>query len=799
MVTYSEDHDFLEELRQDFVLEAEEYLQVMVGGLLDLEQHPSSPPQEALESIFRGAHSLKGASQAVEMPAIAVLCQSMESIFSQMKKGVLQLKKEDFDLLQEGADLLEQLIAVEAKKQDRPKAEALAERMETLLKSAEPQGVSLLPPRIILKEEPPEEEPERPLPEEISQGHGEREQEEKIRGEMPEEIQKEIQEASSREGSSENAPPGPSQDTPPPPHPQSSSEMIRIRASKMDALLLEAEELISLNLALRMRHMEVQEIFTSLGIWKKEWERFLQFQERSEEKGNHLSRERKDFLHSGRARIGELQDSLRHLRKALQEDQRSTRTLVRNLLDRTRSVLMVPFSSLLQGFPKIFRDLSRDLGKEAELFILGGDVEVDKRILEGLKDPLIHLLRNCVDHGLESPEKRREKGKRPRGSVAIQVSQVDGNRVELVIQDDGKGIDAAKLRESAVQSGALTPREAQALDDQEAQMLLFRSGISTSSLITDISGRGLGMAIVQQKVEALGGNISLDSTPGRGTIFRISLPLTLATFRGVLVEEEGQLFVLPSANVEWVGRIARKDIKVLEQCETVSSKGEPVALVSLGGVLELPQLSQENRQREMRNILILSSGALRGAFGVDRVLEEQEVLLKPLGKQLQRVRNVSGATVLGSGKVVPVLNPTDLLLSLSKKGGVGLSAEFSEEKPLPRILVAEDSLTSRTLLRNILSASGFEVETAVDGQEAWERLQQGAFDLVISDVEMPRKNGFELAAAIRSSSQDLPIILVTSLESREDRERGAEAGANAYIIKSGFDQSNLLDAIHRLL
>jgi two-component system chemotaxis sensor kinase CheA len=793
MVTYSEDHDFLEELRQDFVLEAEEYLQGMVEGLLDLEQHPSSSPPEVLESVFRGAHSLKGASQAVELPAIAAICQAMESIFSQMKKGLLQLGKEDFDLLQEGADLLGELIAAKPEKQDRPKAEALAERMEKLLKTTDPLGVPPPPPRIVLRDEgpleerSPEEEPERLLPEETSQDHGKRKQDE------------EIQEAASREEPFESSPPRSSQETPPALHSQSSSEMIRIRASKMDALLLEAEELISLNLALRMRHMEVQEMVTSLGIWKKEWERFLQYEERSEQKENPLSRERKDFLRSGKSRMGELQETLRHLRKALQEDQRRTRTLVHNLLDRTRSVLMVPFSSLLQGFPKIFRDLSRDLGKEAELFILGGDVEVDKRILEGLKDPLIHLLRNCVDHGLESPEIRREKGKRPLGSVAIQVSQVDGNRVELVIQDDGKGIDAAKLRESAVKAGALAPREAQALDDHEAQMLLFRSGISTSSLITDISGRGLGMAIVQQKVEALGGSISLESTPDRGTTFRISLPLTLATFRGVLVEEEGQLFVLPSTNVEWVGRIARRDIKVLEQCETISSKGEPVALVSLGGVLELPQLSQERGQREMRTILILSSGALRGAFGVDRVLEEQEVLLKPLGKQLQRIRNISGATVLGSGKVVPVLNPTDLLLSLSKKGGAGLSAEFAEEKPLPRILVAEDSLTSRTLLRNILSASGFEVETAVDGQEAWEKLQSGGFDLVISDVEMPRKNGFELTAAIRSSFQELPVILVTSLESREDRERGAEAGANAYIIKSGFDQSNLLDAIRRLL
>ncbi len=791
MVTYSEDHDFLEELRQDFVLEAEEYLQVMVGGLLDLEQHPSSPPPEVLESVFRGAHSLKGASQAVEIPAIAVLCQSMESIFSQMKKGLLQLDRKDFDLLQKGADLLGELIAAKPEGHDRPRAEALADEIEKLLKAAEPPEISP-PPRIALREEPPEEEQETLIPEEILRNGAD---EEKKHEKKIEKTDK----ALSREEPPQSAPPRSSQDSPPPSPPQGSSEMIRIRASKMDALLLEAEELISLNLALRMRHQEVQEIIASLGIWKREWERFVQFQERSEQKATSLSRETRSFLHSGRSRMGELQDALRHLRKAMQEDQRTTRTLVRNLLDRTRSVLMVPFSSLLQGFPKIFRDLSRDLGKEAELFILGGDVEVDKRILEGLKDPLIHLLRNCVDHGLESPVKRREKGKRPQGSVAIQASQVDGNRVELVVEDDGKGIDAAKLRESAVKAGVLTPRDAQALDDKEARMLLFRSGVSTSALITDISGRGLGMAIVQQKVEALGGTISLDSTPGRGTTFRISLPLTLATFRGVLVEEEGQLFVLPSSNVEWVGRIARREIKVLEQCETISFGGEPLALVSLGGVLELPEASRENRQREMCNVLILSSGALRGAFGVDRVLEEQEVLLKPLGKQLQRVRNVSGATVLGSGKVVPVLNPTDLLLSLSKKGGSRLSAAFSEEKPLPRILVAEDSLTSRTLLRNILSASGFQVETAVDGQEAWEKFQQGGFDLVISDVEMPRKNGFELTAAIRSSHEELPVILVTSLESREDRERGAEAGANAYIIKSGFDQSTLLETMGRLL
>ncbi len=774
---FSEDREFLEELRRDFVLEAEEYLQVMVQGMLDLEKSVPNLSPEVLESIYRAAHSLKGASQAVQMPAMASICQVMESVFSNMKKELLQLSEKDFDILQEGADLLSEMIAIPEESQDRRKAELLAGKIEKLLEPEKGKSPSQslrkpfsggIPEKT--SQEPPQEEPE--LSEALRPSS-----------------------ASTSEGS------------PTPEIPQTtetglsggSSEMIRIRASKLDSLLLRAEELISLHLTLGTRIEEIEELLSRVTAWKNEWERLLGGLERPSRKETPLPRELSSFLLSGMPRLGEIHEQIRHTRKALREDQRITRTLVRNLLEGTRSVLMLPFSSLLQGFPKIFRNLAKELGKEAELFVLGGDVEVDKRILEGLKDPLVHLLRNSVDHGLELPAERRGKGKRPLGTVAIHASHVDGNRVELLVQDDGRGIDTAKLRENAVKAGILSSQEASALDETGARMLLFRSGISTSPLITDISGRGLGMAIVQQKVEALGGTISIDSTPGRGTTFRISLPLTLATFRGVLVEERGQIFVLPSANVARVGRIPRKEIKILKRCETIRHEEVPIPLVSLGKILDLSEKFREPLRKEIVNLVVLSSGSLRGAFGVDRVVGEQEVLLKPLGRQLQRVRNVSGATVLGSGKVVPVLNPTDLLLSLSKNGAPELSPEPSEEKPIPRILVAEDSLTSRTLLRNVLAAAGFYVETAVDGQDAWEKLQQNSFDLVVSDVEMPRRNGFELTQAIRSSLGELPVILVTSLESREDREKGVEAGANAYILKSGFDQKNLLDTIGSLL
>ena len=310
------------------------------------------------------------------------------------------------------------------------------------------------------------------------------------------------------------------------------------------------------------------------------------------------------------------------------------------------------------------------------------------------------------------------------------------------------------------------------------------------------------MAIVQEGVESLGGSVTLESNPGKGTSFRLSLPLTLTTFRGVLVEEWGRLFVIPSASVERVARVEKNSIKLVEQRETVAFNGIPFALARLGRILELPPPVEQVKVRETLPLIVIAGGGISAAFGVDKVLDEQEVLLKPLGKQLVRVRNVSGATVLGSGRVVPVLDASDLLRSIQRSAGGNLFLSDAEEKKARKnVLVAEDSLTSRTLLRNILSVAGFSVQTAVDGQEAWEFLSKGGFHIVVSDVEMPRMNGFELTAKIRSdpATADLPVVLVTSLETREDREKGAEAGADAYIIKSGFDQGNLLEVLRRLL
>ena len=492
------------------------------------------------------------------------------------------------------------------------------------------------------------------------------------------------------------------------------------------------------------------------------------------------------------------------LTRTAEQDRHAIGKLVDDLLEDSKKLLLLPFATLAAPFPKLVRDLCRDQGKEADLVIHGEEVEIDKRILEEMKDPLIHLLRNCVDHGIETPDERRRLGKPSRATITLAVSQVNGSKVELLVSDDGAGIDTDKVKESAVRHGLISAEEAARLDEPEARALIFQSEVSTSPIITRLSGRGLGLAIVREKAEKLGGEVSVESRPGLGTAFRIVMPATRATFRGILVEAAGRLLVVPTVQVERVARARPDDVQTVEGRETISFDGRAVALVQLADALELPPVERKDTPSAGVTVIVLGSGEQRIAFAVDAVLDEQEVLVKPLVKPLSRVRNVAAATVLGSGKVAPILNVADLLKSARKVAGAQARVAAGTA-PAPAetrtILVAEDSITSRMLLKGILESAGYNVKIAVDGMEAFTLLRAERFDLVVSDVEMPRLNGFDLTARIRADKKlaELPVVLVTALETREDRERGIDVGANAYLVKSSFDQSNLLEAVRRLI
>lgn len=554
-----------------------------------------------------------------------------------------------------------------------------------------------------------------------------------------------------------------------------SADTIRVAASKLDGLLVQAEEMLAVKLAVNERAGGLREL-------------------RSQVAGQ---------LHAAGPAphpLREVEAGLQALSRAAEHDAHIIGRLVDNLLDGSKRLLMVPCVTLLNVLPKLIRDQCRDQSKEAELAVRGGEVEIDKRILEEMKDPLIHLVRNAIDHGIERPEERTRHGKPLRATITVTVTQVDGNKVEIAVSDDGAGIEVGRVKAAAVQHGHVSAAEVRQLDEPTILALMFLSGVSTSPVITEISGRGLGLAIVREKAEKLGGRVSVQTLAGRGTTFRILLPLTLATIRGILVQAAGQTFVIPMADVERVGRVREADIRTVENHETLVLEGKAVSWVRLADVLELPADAGPVDKTVWLTYVIVKAGELRMAFGVEGVLGAQEVLVKPLGKPLVRVRHLAGVTVLGSGTAVLILNIADLLRSAAMVRPVAKRApEPAAERKA--VLVVEDSITSRMLLKNILETAGYRVRTAVDGVDALSLLKTEPFDGVVSDVEMPRLNGFGLTQRIRADRKlaELPVVLVTALGAPEDRERGVDVGANAYIIKSHFDQSNLLEALRRFI
>jgi len=480
--------------------------------------------------------------------------------------------------------------------------------------------------------------------------------------------------------------------------------------------------------------------------------------------------------------------------------------MVDDLIHQVKSVMLHPFASVLDIVPRMVRDLAKEYRKEIEINISGADILIDRRILEGLKDPLLHLMRNCVDHGIEKPDDRIKAGKPAKGNIEIKVNQESGKLIELIISDDGGGIDPEKVRASALKNGIIAPDSAAQLNSKELQQLIFRSGISTSPFITDISGRGLGMAIVAEKIVAMGGSILLDSTPGKGTTFTISLPLTLSTFRGVVVKVSGMSFIIPTNAIERAFKINPEDLRLIGLEQFIKIHDENVPVFSLSELLSIPAKPSQRGGELLLTAVLLNHSGRKVVCIVDGVESEQEGVVKELGPQIRQLRAIAGATISGNGSVIPIIDLTGLIKLCETASSDSNSANTKQVVPdadeqLKNILIAEDSITSRTLIRNVLETAGYRVRAAVDGAEAFRMLMSEPADLVVSDVEMPHINGFELTAKIRSTERyrNLPVILVTALSTDIDKQRGLDAGANAYIVKGNFEESNLLATIERLI
>lgn len=749
------EEEFLKKLLSLFKVEAGEHLKAISSGLIELEKAGPESEQEIIEVIYREAHSLKGAARSVNLQNIATLCQSIETVFSAMKGGEIEASLDLYDGLHRAVDKIGTLTTDREEKTSAGIGELLAE-LENFIKKP---SIEKEPVRV------EEDETCDPIREPLS---------------PPDSTPRSLEPRSAALIS--NLP---------------SSETIRISIHKLDAILFQAEELLTVKITTGQRVAELREMRTSLNQLKKEW--------------------------SGIKRAGEafflspLEGQLAALLKSAEYDYRSLGGMVDSMLDEMKKILMLPFSSLSDLFPKFVREISREMGKEAEMTVKGAEIEVDRRILEEMKAPLMHMVRNCLDHGIEKLEERKRKNKPVKGKILLAVTSKNGNKLEIVLSDDGAGIEPTQLKNAVLRSGLLSREEIERLGEREVLSLIFRSGLTTSPMITDISGRGLGLAIVREKVEKLNGRVEVESRPDEGTLFRMVIPLTLATFRGIFFRVGERPFILPTSNVERAVRMKKEAIKTVENRETVLLDGQVLSLIRMGDVLGIKSAVEDRGSESSRSlntdprdptpdsflsVVVLGSAEKRMAFQVDTVLQEREVLVKPLGNQLSRVRNIAGATVLEGGVVVPILNVIDIMKSAVKVTGTpaGLQKDISGKKR-KAILVVEDSITARTLLKNILNTAGYDVKTSVDGVDAVSALRTQTFDLVVSDVQMPRMDGFDLVENIRRDKNlsDLPVVLVTGLESSEDRRRGIEVGANAYIVKSSFDQSNLLEVIGRLI
>lgn len=462
---------------------------------------------------------------------------------------------------------------------------------------------------------------------------------------------------------------------------------------------------------------------------------------------------------------------------------------------------MMPLSTITEDLVRMTRDLAREQEKSASLEVEGESIELDRMMLDEIKPMLMHMVRNAIDHGIETIEDRVAGGK-PEHSLIRLTARYEGGEAHLVLSDDGRGIDPHGVRKAAVDKGLLSQDDAEAMSDDEATYLILRPGFSTRTFVTDVSGRGVGMDVVKTNIDRIKGNLLISSVPTQGTAMHLTFPLSMAVITSLLIECDDERYAIPLNYVSEVLRLNDADILHELGREVVRVHGEAIPLFSLAGLLS-PGSSDRAEGRRI-SAVILNFRNRKIACLVARTIGEQDMVVKNMGSQLKSVEYFSGATILGDGSPALILSVPDLFAGGIDQGKTRLKEEitaYEYAQRKGRILVVDDSITTRTMEKNILEAHGYQVTIAVSGYDALEKLDAEAFDLMVSDVEMPGMTGFELTGEVRKreETRTMPVIICTSLATDEHKRLGMEVGAQAYIVKGNFDQGLLLDTVASLI
>lgn len=722
-----------------FIEESREHLNKLNNGLLSLEKNPDDP--ETMNDIFRSAHTIKGSSRMMKLTSIAEMAHKLEDTLDALKGKKIQLSKDVSSLLFRTIDIIADMIdQTAAGKENHVINKEFCEKLEKVVKGKFYESSQYVNSQSsdTIKAQPSSDET---LP-------------------VAEKSIKKTTESKS-------------------------CETIRINAEKLDGLINLIGELISNHSRLKQRHFDIKE------IEKLAWENVQLFS----------NIENWDFNVDRDTIINRAQSfylKLKQISLSFKDNLNLQESLVSELQENALQTRMLPLSIVFNNLHRAVRDISRSFLKNVELIIEGEDTELDKKIIEKIGDPFMHMIRNSIDHGIESPEERLDAGKLEKGVIKLSASHEGGN-VLIKLSDDGCGISLEKIKKNAMQKKLFNENTLNKMSKVELIDLIFYPGFSTSSIITDISGRGVGMDVVKKNIiQDLKGTIQIATKEGKGTVFYIRLPLTLAIMRVLLITVSDITYAIPSDYINEILKISHTEIINVLNKKAISLREEIIPIVNLANLLNLPNKDYKDELL----IILVDIGGKKLGFVVDSLLEEEDVVIKPLPSHMQKNKWVSGVILMGDNMIVNVLNVSTIRDVAKKIKDVERFKKIAKtEKKDTNILVVDDSINTREIEKSIFEAYGYNVNLAVDGMDAFEKAKEFVYDLIITDIEMPRMDGFLLTEKLRAHDvyKHTPIIILTSKEKEEDKRRGIQVGANAYIVKGSFDQSNLLDTVQSLV
>ncbi len=734
-----------------FADENRDRIQSLNQSILAFEKNPSSA--EVIKVILREVHTLKGTAKMMGFADIVTLSHKVEDVFVKVRDGGLQPTKRLCDVVFKAIDKLAGMV--EAKRKDTKSPidiKAICGQIDAALSDGGSDGT---------KAELTQSEVDRVLS--------------TVKQEQAAEPEKATPQVFSTEG----------------------MKTIRIGLDKVDALYNYLVELIIAQMTFHQRCDDVIKLnhyAKQLKALKAEMHADMSTQVPGDKKS------REDIARYHNVEEYLIKEIARYT-ECYETDMVKLDAITEGIRQQVMFMRMQPISTIFDMAARIVRDLSTHFEKEVELVISGAGVELDNNIIEMIKDPLLHLLRNAIDHGLEEPAVRVFAGKKKTGTLSLHAKQ-EGGDVIVIVEDDGKGIDKELVKESAIRKGLLHPDKAHGLSDEAIYGFIMKPGFSTSKIITDVSGRGVGMDVVKTVIDRLNGSLIIESNKGVGTRFILKLPATIALIKVLIIRVGDMTFAIPTSGIEQIRLIFWKDVKTLEGRVSVFMTDQTVPIIDLVNAFNLRK--EEEKKPETAPIIISRSGGRKIGFIVSEFLHEKEVVFREFKGYLKRPRYFSGVTTLGTGEVILILNMQELVLARDLAGVLPKAETSPTAKPGDKkvtILIAEDSLLTAELEKNILENNGYEVDLAVDGVDAMDKLYMRKYDLLVTDIDMPRMNGFELTAKVRAGKKyrDIPIVMVTAREKVEDKRRGIEVGADAYILKKEFDQGNLLNTIKRLI